>query len=116
MRRIDKRLNIQKANLLTEQRYLNAKIGINENVELQRGEPIVWIAGPENINGEVITPSSKGTYIGREISGEEVVEFGGKRFLTSRGKFECVKNLGQNQSLNQASSLINHVKNQGGLQ
>ncbi len=116
MRSIDRKLNMGKANLLSEQRYLQTKV-INEDLDLNRGDDIVWIGGTEQINPNLtVTSGDRGTYVGRESSGEEVVDFGSSRFLTSRGKFESVRNISNNKSLNQTSDLINHVKSQGGLQ
>ena len=98
MRRIDKKLNLQKVNMLTEQRYLQSKGLLKEEVELQRGDEIVWVAPPKEIDRLVrIMPGAKGEYIGRETTGEWVVEFGSKRFYTSENSFEKVKQGGFNE-------------------
>lgn len=87
MRKIDKKNNFKKVNMLAEQRYLTDKGLINE--ELRRGDSIIWVSEPKVIGGDMtVNTGDKGTYIGRETSGEEVVEFGTKRFHTSLGTFK----------------------------
>lgn len=89
MRKIDRKLNIEKVNILTEQRYLESKGILKEEMELKRGDEIVWVAPPKEIDRLVrVMPGAKGEYIGRESTGEWVVEFGSKRFYTSQGTFE----------------------------
>lgn len=89
MRKIDRKLNIEKVNILTEQRYLESKGILKEEMELKRGDEIVWVAPPKQIDRLVrVMPGAKGEYIGRESTGEWVVEFGSKRFYTSQGTFE----------------------------
>lgn len=113
MRKFDKLYNLQKANLLSEQRYLESK---GFDVEPKRGDEIVWIAPPKQIDRLVrLMTGAKGEYLGRE-GGEEVVSFNGRNFYTSRGTFELTSNIGNNQNMNNVSSMINHVKDNGGLQ
>ena len=111
MRKSDKKLNIVKTNLLAEQRYLESKgiiiesfhnpdgtpIGVdinhmpivNESEELQRGDEIVWVAPPREIDRLLrVMTGAKGEYIGRETSGEWVVEFGSKRFYANDFEFK----------------------------
>lgn len=115
MRKIDRKLNLQKVNILTEQRYLESKGIIKEEMEPKRGDEIVWIAPPKEISRLVrVMPGAKGEYLGRE-NGEEVVSFNGYNFYTSRGTFEMTHNIKNNQELNNASAFVNHIKNQGGL-
>lgn len=91
MRKIDKKNNFKKVNILAEQRYLTSKGLIKENEDLKRGDSIVWIGEPKVLSGGIIiNPGDNGEYIGREGSGEEVVEFGPKRFYTSRGTFKQI--------------------------
>lgn len=117
MRKIDRKLNLQKVNILTEQRYLESKGLLKEEMDLQRGDEIVWITAPKIIGGDMkVEPGDKGEYIGRETSGEYVVEFGTKRFYVNDFEFEKTNNIRNNQGLNNASGLINHVKSKGGLQ
>lgn len=104
MRKIDKKINLQKANLLAEQRYLESKGILNESFEqLKRGDEIIWVGPPKQITRlEKIMPGLKGEYIGRETSGEEVVEFGTQRFYTSRGMFEKTNSItGYDSGLNE---------------
>jgi len=65
MRRIDKNKNIQKSNILAEQRYLQTKEGINENISStslnEIGGPVPkadininYVGAPANINDEKI--------------------------------------------------------------
>lgn len=116
MRKFDKLYNLQKANLLSEQRYLESKGFIEEEIEPKRGDEIVWIAPPKQIDRLVrLMTGAKGEYLGRE-GGEEVVSFNGRNFYTSRGTFELTSNIGNNQNMNNVSSMINHVKANGGLQ
>ena len=91
MRKSDKKLNIAKTNILVEQRYLESKEIITENVEPKRGDEIIWVGDARKIDsntGEMVTPSMKGTYIGRESSGEWVVEFGSRRFYANDFEFQ----------------------------
>lgn len=88
MRKIDKKYNIIKANILTEQRYIENKMGVCENEDFMRGDEIVWISEPKDVNGYIVKPNEVGEYIGREGSGEEVVAFGPNRFYTTRGTFQ----------------------------
>jgi hypothetical protein len=88
MRKSDKKLNIAKTNLLVEQRYLESKGIITENLEPKRGDEIVWVGNERNVSGEVVMPGMKGEYIGRETSGEWVVEFGSKRFYANDFEFK----------------------------
>ena len=106
MRRIDKKLNLQKVNMLTEQRYLQSKGLLKENgpetdkeaTELKKGDKIVWVGEPRVIGGDMtVKPGDKGEYIGRETSGEWVVEFGSRRFHTSDTTFEKVNKGGFNE-------------------
>lgn len=116
MRKFDKLHNLKKANLLAEQRYLESKGFIEEEIEPKRGDEIVWIAPPKQIDRLVrLMTGAKGEYLGRE-GGEEVVSFNGRNFYTSRGTFELVSNIGNNQNMNNVSDMINHVKANGGLQ
>ena len=113
MRKFDKLYNLQKANLLAEQRYLESK---GFDVEPKRGDEIVWIAPPKEVSRLVrVMTGAKGEYLGRE-GGEEVVSFNGYNFYTSRGTFELANDIGNNQDMNNVSSMINHVKANGGLQ
>ena len=99
MRKIDKKLNLQKVNMLTEQRYLQSKGLLKDEVELQRGDEIVWIGPEEEITkGVLVKPGDKGEYIGRETSGEWVVEFGPRRFHTSETTFEKVNKGGLSEN------------------
>lgn len=116
MRKFDKLHNLKKANLLAEQRYLESKGFIEEEIEPKRGDEIVWIAPPKQIDRLVrIMTGAKGEYLGRE-GGEEVVSFNGRNFYTSRGTFELTNNISNNQNMNNVSSMINHIKDNGGLQ
>ena len=94
MRKSDKKLNINKTNLLAEQRYLESKGIIKENLEPKRGDEIVWSGKERNVSGQMITPGMKGEYIGRESSGEWVVEFGSKRFYANDFEFKLANNHG----------------------
>jgi hypothetical protein len=110
MRKFDKLYNLQKANILAEQRYLKEKDVLNESFhnpdgtpigvdryhrpivketdDLKRGDKIVWIAPPKEVSRLVrVMTGAKGEYLGRE-GGEEVVSFNGYNFYTSRGTFE----------------------------
>jgi hypothetical protein len=91
MRKSDKKLNIAKTNILAEQRYLESKGIITENLEAKRGDEIVWVGDARKIDdntGEMVTPNMKGEYIGRESSGEWVVEFGTRRFHANDFEFQ----------------------------
>jgi len=88
MRKSDKKLNISKTNILVEKRYLKTKMIIKESVELKRGDEIVWVGEEKQIGDKTISPSMKGEYIGRETSGEYVVEFGSKRFYANDFEFK----------------------------
>ena len=91
MRKIDKKNNFKKVNMLVEQRYLTNEGLITENEDLKRGDSIVWIGEPKVVGGDMtVNTGDKGEYIGRETSGEEVVEFGKWRFYTSRGTFNLL--------------------------
>jgi hypothetical protein len=77
MAQIDRELNIEKVNILTEE------------IKLQRGDVIVWIKAPKVIGGDVtVQPGQKGEYIGKQSSGEYVVVFGNKRFYANGFEFE----------------------------
>lgn len=90
MRKIDKKNNFKKVNVLVEQRYLTDKGIIKEQLEPKRGDEIVWIAPPKEIDRLVrVMTGAKGEYLGRE-NGEEVVSFNGRNFYTSRGTFEVI--------------------------
>jgi hypothetical protein len=116
MRKIDRKLNLEKVNILTEQRYLQSKGLLKEEMEPKKGDEIVWIAPPKEVARLVrVIPGAKGEYLGRE-NGEEVVSFSGYNFYTSRGTFEMTHNIRNNQEMNNVSDMINHVKSQGGLQ
>jgi hypothetical protein len=116
MRKIDRKLNLQKVNILTEQRYLQSKGLLKEEMEPKKGDEIVWIAPPKEVARLVrVMPGAKGEYLGRE-GGEEVVSFNGYNFYTSRGTFEMTHNIRNNQGMNNVSDMVNHVKSQGGLQ
>jgi hypothetical protein len=88
MRKSDKNLNITKTNILVERRYLESKVMIKENIELKKGDKIVWVGKEKKIGDKMIMPSMEGEYIGRESSGEYVVEFGSKRFYANDFEFE----------------------------
>jgi hypothetical protein len=84
MRKFDKIKNLYKANLLTEQRYLDN----NHPSEFKRGDTIIWIAPPKEINRNLrVMTGAKGEYIGSE-GGMEYVEIGGYRFGATSGSFE----------------------------
>ena len=92
MRSIDKNLNILKLNLLAENRYIQDKLGLTENLELQKGDEIIWSGEPELITPRfTVTRGDRGTYVGKETSGEDVVSFGPVRFYASSGNFEPIK-------------------------
>ena len=111
MRKTDKLNNLKKVNLLTEQRYLQTKGIIKEDVEFNRGDEIVWVAPPKEIDRLLrVMTGAKGEYIGRETSGEYVVEFGSRRFYANDFEFEKVNNIRNNQGMNNTSDMINHVK------
>ena len=117
MRKIDRKLNLQKVNILTEQRYLESKGILKEEIELQRGDEIVWVGAPRVIDKNLtVKPGQKGEYIGRETSGEWVVEFSPFRFHANDFEFERANNIRNNQGMNNVSDMINHIKSQGGLQ
>jgi hypothetical protein len=100
MRKIDRKLNLQKVNILTEQRYLESKGILKEEMELKRGDEIVWVAPPKEIGRLVrIMTGAKGEYIGRETSGEYVVEFGGRRFHANDFNFELANQGGLREEL-----------------
>jgi hypothetical protein len=89
MRKSDKKLNIAKINILAEQRYLESKGIIKEEEELKKGDKIIWVGAPRVIDKEKLTvkPGMKGEYIGRETSGEWVVEFEPFRFYANDFEF-----------------------------
>ena len=92
MRKTDKLNNLKKVNLLTEQRYLQTKGIIKEDVEFNRGDEIVWVAPPKEIDRLLrVMTGAKGEYIGRETSGEYVVEFGSRRFYENDYSFKIKK-------------------------
>ena len=102
MRKIDRKLNLQKVNILTEQRYLESKGILKEEIELQRGDEIVWVGAPRVIDdntGKNVMQGMKGEYIGRETSGEYVVEFGGRRFHANDFEFELANRSGLREEL-----------------
>ena len=97
MRKIDKKLNLQKVNILTEQRYLQSKGLLKEEMELKIGDEIVWIAPPKEIDRLLrVMTGAKGEYIGRKTSGEYVVKFGSRRFYANDFQFELSKKEGSN--------------------
>ena len=65
MRKFDKLHNLKKANLLAEQRYLESKGFIEEEIEPKRGDEIIWVGDARKIDdntGEMVTPNMKGEY------------------------------------------------------
>jgi hypothetical protein len=86
MRRIDKKIHMDKANALFEQRCLTESF--HEPEGYQRGDAIIWI-GPDKTfdGGEIITKGDKGEFIGFE-NGMNVIEMGTKRFYTNSGTFQ----------------------------
>ena len=103
MRKIDKKINILKANLLVEQRYLESK---GFEVEPKKGDEIIWIAPPKKVaNLSWVMTGAKGEYLGRE-GGEEVVSFYGYNFYTSRGTFE----LADQEPIKEQSNGFNSVR------
>jgi hypothetical protein len=130
MRKFDKLYNLQKANILAEQRYLESKGVLNESFhnpdgtpigvdryhrpivqetdELKRGDKITWIAPPKEVARLVrVMTGAKGEYLGRE-GGEEVVSFNGRNFYTSRGTFELSED--NSYELQEGSEKFNSVR------
>lgn len=86
MRKFDKLYNLQKANLLAEQRYLESKGLLKE--EFKKRPVITWIGDTKQLGqGKVVNFGDIGEYIGRQ-GGEVVVSFNGMNFYTSEGTFE----------------------------
>jgi hypothetical protein len=86
MRKFDKLYNLQKVNLLTEQRYLESKGLLKE--EFKKGDKVVWVAPSEQIDQLTsVKNGDKGEYLGRDRGGD-AVSFNGRNFYAAETKFE----------------------------
>ena len=86
MRRFDKKKNIQKANLLSEQIYLQKKGILVEGYhnEYEKYEPIMYIGEPRTFsNGKTVKYGDIGKYIGTEGGEECWVAFPATGFATT---------------------------------